>query len=74
MPAIFNNPLLLITCLLLGLIPAVYMNKYLLKLTRPRESAWRFLAYCIIFLAFTVVYTTLVVFVLKWTVFKVEAE
>ncbi|AXY77567.1 hypothetical protein D3H65_27865 [Paraflavitalea soli] len=70
LPNIFLNPFLLVTWVLLGVLPAYYLNKYLLKLVRPKESVLRFLAYLIIVIAFTLLYTSIVIFVLSKTVFS----
>jgi predicted tellurium resistance membrane protein TerC len=68
--SIFNNPFLLVTWVLLAVLPAYYLNKPLLRLVRPRESIPRFLAYLIIVIAFTLLYTSIVIFVLSKTVFS----
>jgi|GEM_PF-1019494 len=69
--SISGNPLLLVTWLLLAVLPAYYLNKPLLRLVRPKESVVRFLAYLIIVMAFTLLYTSIVIFVLSKTVFPV---
>lgn len=74
MPAILNNPFLLVTWVVLAVVPAIYLNKYLLKLVRPKESVGRLLAYLIILMAFTLLYTTVMIFLLKSTVFKAAAD
>lgn len=38
-------PLLVFGLLLLSLVPAYYLNRWLLALLRPRESFWRLLLY-----------------------------
>jgi hypothetical protein len=70
MPAIFYNPFLLVTWAVLGILPGYYLNKYLLRLVRPKESVLRFLAYVIIVMAFTLLYTTIMIFVLTKTAFR----
>lgn len=67
---ILNNPFLLVTWVILAVLPAYYLNKPLLRLVRPKESVWRFLAYLVIVIAFTLLYTGIVIFVLSKTIFR----
>lgn len=69
-PAIFYNPFLLVTWVLLAVLPAYYLNKPLLRMVRPKESVLRFLAYLIIVIAFTLLYTSIMIFVLTKTAFR----
>lgn len=69
MPPILTNIFGLIAFLVFVALPAYYINRYLIALTRPKESLPRFLAYVIISLASTAVLTTLVVIVLIKFVF-----
>lgn len=50
--------------LLIAAIPAYFLNRYLLKTVRPKESFGRFLLYLLICLAFAFAYTWLAVFLL----------
>lgn len=68
--SIFSNSFLLVTWVVLAVLPAYYLNKPLLRLVRPKESVIRFLAYLIIVIAFTLFYTSIVIFVLSKTVFR----
>ena len=58
------------TWVVFGVLPGYYFNKYLLKLTRPKESVVRFLAYLVILAAFTLLYTCIAIFILTKFVFK----
>jgi hypothetical protein len=71
LPYIFSNPLLIVLWIVLGVLPAYYLNKRLLKLTRPTESIVRALAHIIIVIAFTLLYTSIMIFVLAKTVFPI---
>ena len=68
--SIFSNSFLLVTWVVLAVLPAYYLNKPLLRMVRPKESIVRFLAYLIIVIAFTLLYTSIVIFVLSKTVFR----
>ena len=49
---------------LLALVPAAFMNQYLLKKVQPKKSLARFGLFIMLLLAFAFVYTTLVAFIL----------
>jgi hypothetical protein len=70
LPSIFDNPFLLITLAVFGVLPGYFVNKYLLKLTRPKESVVRFLAYLVILAAFTLFYTCIAIVILTKFYFK----
>ncbi|MDF2187545.1 hypothetical protein [Paraflavitalea sp. CAU 1676] len=69
MPPILTNLFGLLLFALFAVLPAWYTNRYLLKVVRPKESLWRFVAYLIILAAVAVVYTTVVVWLLLRTIF-----
>lgn len=51
-------------------LPAWYLNRYLLRLIRPKESAWRFVAYVVVTLAAAMVCTAVVCVLLIKFVFE----
>jgi len=59
---LFNHNTVL--TLLIAAIPAYYINKYLLRTIRPKESFGRFFSYLLVSLAIAFAYTCLVVFIL----------
>jgi len=50
--------------ILVAVIPAYFINKWLLKIIRPRESFPKFFLYLLVNLAIAFLYTWLVVFIL----------
>lgn len=50
--------------ILVAVIPAYFLNKFLLKVLRPKESFGRFFLYLLTCLAFAFAYTYSVMFVL----------
>lgn len=71
LPLLLDNPLLILIWVVLGVLPGYYLNKRLLKLTRPTESIARALAHIIIVIAFTLLYTSIMIFVLAKTIFPI---
>jgi len=62
------DPVSLLLFLVLVALPAYYINKFLLKITRPRESFPRFLLYVALCLAISFIATTAILFV----IFKIK--
>lgn len=57
--------------LIFAVIPAYFINRFLLKLIRPKESWWRLLAHIVIILAAAIVYSSLIVLILVKFLFPV---
>jgi len=53
--------LVILLCLLMALIPAYYINKYLQRSMRPRDSAGRLFLFLLLNLVLVLVYTLLLV-------------
>jgi hypothetical protein len=53
--------LLILLALIGAMIPAFYLNRWLLKMVRPRENAGRFFLYLFANFVLIIVYTVLVV-------------
>jgi len=52
--------------ILVSLIPAYSINKYLQKIVRPRESLSKLLFYLFSTMLLVFIYTFLLVFIIKW--------
>jgi len=70
-PFLNMDPVLFVLILVLGGLPAYYINKYLVRLTRPRESMIRMLAYFIILLATALIYTAIMFVLLRKYLYKI---
>jgi hypothetical protein len=57
--------ILILLIILLSLIPAYLVNKYLQKIIKPKESGLRFLIYMLSAFALVFIYTFLIVFAIK---------
>jgi len=53
--------LIILLILLLSLLPAYYLNRYLQRVLRPRESAGRLFLFLLANFVFVIVYTVLIV-------------
>ena len=58
--------IIILLIIFLSLIPAYSINKYLLKILRPRESLGRLLLYLLSSMLLVFIYTFLLVLVIKW--------
>jgi hypothetical protein len=68
--SIFSDPVTLLLLVILGVLPAYYFNKYLLKITRPKESIARVVAHIVIVVAVALVYTCIMVYILVNTIYR----
>jgi hypothetical protein len=58
--------IVILLIILVSLLPAYFINKYLLKVLRPRQSLGKLLVYLLSSLLLVFIYTFLIVFIIKW--------
>lgn len=63
---------LVMVFILLSLVPAYYLNAWLQKVIRPRQSFGRFMLYLVVSLALVFAYTFLVVTIISWVFPRVK--